>query len=262
MARPLKKNAEYFSHDNDMRNDEKLKAVRRKFKHEGYSIWNMILEKLCKSDGFTLDYNDKNVELWAGDFEIEPELLKDMILYFIHVDLLLFHDGLIFSETMIERFNPLMEKRKSKRQSIEPSKPEDTVVSDVHNSHTILNNSIVYNILNSGDLMENFSIDQCKLPEEDPSRIVIETAIKLYRGFKAAFPNNKDLVEKKKKEWIPPVRDLIQKDKYEPKQIFELTQWAITEGNSWRPYIMDAASLEKNFEKIKEKYLHEAAKQT
>jgi hypothetical protein len=31
MARPLKNNADYFPHDNDMRNDEKILALRRKF---------------------------------------------------------------------------------------------------------------------------------------------------------------------------------------------------------------------------------------
>ena len=31
MARPKKNNADYFSHDNDMRNDERIIALIRKF---------------------------------------------------------------------------------------------------------------------------------------------------------------------------------------------------------------------------------------
>lgn len=38
MARPNKNNAEYFSHDADMRNDVKVKALRRRFSHTGYAV--------------------------------------------------------------------------------------------------------------------------------------------------------------------------------------------------------------------------------
>ena len=44
MARPKKNNAEYFTHDADMRNDVKIKALRRNFPTQGmpYGItcWN------------------------------------------------------------------------------------------------------------------------------------------------------------------------------------------------------------------------------
>jgi hypothetical protein len=227
MARPIKKNADYFSHDNDMRNDEKLKAVRRKFKHEGYSVWNMLLEKLCKSDGFTLDYSDINVELWAGDFEVEPEALKDMILYFIHIDLLLFHDGLIFSETMITRFNPLIEKRNKKRGGNDNPEPTTDGVSDGHNPHTIVNNTIVNNILKEDEgLMENLKMENCKLDPGTEEYQVIHTSFRLYHGFKKAFPANKDLPLIKKIDWIPPIRNLVSEKKYDPERIIEVAKWA------------------------------------
>ena len=38
MARPKKLNAEFFSHDVDMRNDLKVKALRKRFGHKGYSF--------------------------------------------------------------------------------------------------------------------------------------------------------------------------------------------------------------------------------
>ena len=52
MARPKKNNAEYFTHDADMRNDVKIKALRRKFSHTGYAVWNYLLETLTDSDFF------------------------------------------------------------------------------------------------------------------------------------------------------------------------------------------------------------------
>jgi len=133
MARPKKNNADYFSHDNDMRNDEKLKAVRRKFKHEGYSIWNMMLEKLSKSDGFTMKYNDMNIELWAGDFEIETERLREILDYFLRLELLTHLAGEIFSENMIRRFSGLMERRNKKRDEFKPDKTKTGEVLTDHN---------------------------------------------------------------------------------------------------------------------------------
>jgi len=112
MARPKKDNADYFSHDADMRNDNKLKAVRRKFKNEGYAIWNMLLEHLTDCDFFEYEYNDLNIELLSGDFDIDPKLLKEMIDYFILLNLLILENGLIKSLQLIKRFDSLLLKRK------------------------------------------------------------------------------------------------------------------------------------------------------
>lgn len=67
MARPIKDNADYFTHDADMRDDPKIKALRRKFKAEGYGIWNMLLEAITDSDNFRLKID---LEIMAGDFEM------------------------------------------------------------------------------------------------------------------------------------------------------------------------------------------------
>lgn len=88
MARPRKNNADYFSHDNDLRNDDRIKAARRRFGMNGYGIWLMMLEKLCKAKNFTLEWNEVNHEMWSGDFEIDPDILKEIIEYFIKIGLL------------------------------------------------------------------------------------------------------------------------------------------------------------------------------
>jgi hypothetical protein len=111
MARPKKENADYFSHDKDMRNDYKIKAIRRKYKNEGYAIWNMLLEHLTDCDYFEYEYTDLNIELLSGDFDIEPSLLKEMIEYFILLKLLILKDGVIKSQQLIKRFDSLLKKR-------------------------------------------------------------------------------------------------------------------------------------------------------
>lgn len=115
MARPKKKNADYFSHDSDMRNDPKIRAIRRKYGIEGYAVWNMILEILTDSDFFEYEWTELNVELIAGDFDIEPEKLNDIVDYCITLKLLSKDENRIYSEKMKERFESLLIKRNRDR---------------------------------------------------------------------------------------------------------------------------------------------------
>jgi len=117
MARPTKDNADYFSHDADMRNDPKIKALRRKYKADGYGIWNMLLEAITDSDNFRLmvDY-----EIIAGDFDTDPEHLREIIQYCVHLGLFQFDadNSILWSKTLDKRFEPLLSKRKRDRPGI------------------------------------------------------------------------------------------------------------------------------------------------
>lgn len=144
MARPLKNNADYFSHDAGMRHDEKIKAVRRKFKHEGYSVWNMLLEKLCFSENFTTEYNDVSIELMAGDFDIDEVRLNEIIEYFLKLGLLKNENGKIFSETMITRFEPLFRKRKHERSELSTSITQKYDIIEPVNTHSKVKETIAY----------------------------------------------------------------------------------------------------------------------
>lgn len=103
----------------------------------------------------------------------------------------------------------------------------------------------------SEKLMCDLKITDCK--PESKSFPVIESGIKLYAGFKKAFPNNRDLPLKTVRDWIPPVRMLIEKKGYTYDQIGEVMNWAIQD-KFWRTTILDTEKLEKNFEQLKQKY--------
>lgn len=125
MARPIKNNADYFSHDNDMRDDERIKALRRKFSHLGYATWNMLLERLCRAEDFKVEYNEDNLDIMAGDFNIEPEQLKEIIDYLIKLKLIIQEGEIIFSQTMINRFEGLFRKRKRDAERLSSTKTTD-----------------------------------------------------------------------------------------------------------------------------------------
>lgn len=66
----------YFSHDSNARNDEKMIAVRMKLGAEGYGIYFMILERFRDSDGYmsVKDYN-----ALAFDFRVSAEKVKSIV---------------------------------------------------------------------------------------------------------------------------------------------------------------------------------------
>ena len=63
MARPKKEYCDYFSHDRDMRNHRKIKALRTKYGIEGYAIWVMFLEFLTGNDNNIFEKTDIELEL-------------------------------------------------------------------------------------------------------------------------------------------------------------------------------------------------------
>ena len=103
MARPIKKNADYFSHDNGMRNDLRIKAVRRKFGNEGFAIWNYLLEVLTDSEDFKYEYNEINKELLSADFDTTistKKCLENVIKHVKNGSIITFHDSIKARENL------------------------------------------------------------------------------------------------------------------------------------------------------------------
>jgi hypothetical protein len=118
MARPVKNNAEYFSHDADMRNDVKMKALRKKFGAAGYGVWNMLIEYLTDQDFFTFKVDELTIELMSGDFDAEPDFIKSVIDYCVKLNLLQDEGGSIKCKTLEKRLEVVLLKRKLARDRV------------------------------------------------------------------------------------------------------------------------------------------------
>jgi hypothetical protein len=113
MARPTKHNADYFSHDVIMRDDTRIKALRRKYSHTGYSVWNMLLELLTSNEYFEYEWNELNIELLAPDFDVDAEDLNEIINYCIKLNLLQITNGYLHCERLTHRLEEgVLSKRK------------------------------------------------------------------------------------------------------------------------------------------------------
>jgi len=121
MARPRKNNAEYFSHDANMRDDLKIKAVRRKFSHTGYAVWNYLLETLTDSDFFEIVWDDVIIDLLAADYGVTVELLDEIVNYLVKIGLLCLDGNKLYSPSHRKRLAPLMTERNRRRNTEQDS---------------------------------------------------------------------------------------------------------------------------------------------
>jgi hypothetical protein len=125
MARPKKDNAEYFPHDVGMRNDDRVKALRKKFKVSGYGIWNMLIEYLGSKDHFQFEYNDFTLEIMSGDFDVDVKEIQEVISYCLTLGLLQQEEGFIRCKTLEKRLEPVLLKRKWSRSRVSvPEMPQ------------------------------------------------------------------------------------------------------------------------------------------
>lgn len=116
MARPRKNNAEWFSHDTTLRDNLKVKAVRAKFWLEWYAVFLMLLEVLTDAENFAIEGSAFHIEMLAGDFRIDSERLSLILEYCQNIWLLQKEWDMIFNNHLIERMDPLLNKRENMRQ--------------------------------------------------------------------------------------------------------------------------------------------------
>jgi hypothetical protein len=142
MARPKKDNADYFSHDKGMRNDRKVKALRRKFT-EGYMVYNMLLEVLTEANFFSISLTPIQIELLAGDFDVDPDILSEIIRYCIKIELLTEDGDLVFSSGLKKRLQPVLDNRNAVKQRFLDKKLKSDNVSKEQNTQSKVKYSIV-----------------------------------------------------------------------------------------------------------------------
>ena len=99
----MSKDAFYFSHDGNARNDDKMIAVRMKYGMEGYGIYFAIIERLRESCNYMCikDYNIVAFDLRVGADKVKS-IIEDFNLFSISED-----KNYFYSQSLINRMIPL-----------------------------------------------------------------------------------------------------------------------------------------------------------
>ena len=152
MARPRKQNVDYFSHDVHMRNDVKIKALRRKYKHLGYSIYNITLELLGGTEYFQIKWDDVNIELLCSEYDCDYDELVEIINYCVKLELLQIEHGYLHCEKFTKRIEgALMTRREGYCSENSPISQlrrvfvDNNLVSVCNNTQSIVKHSKAYN---------------------------------------------------------------------------------------------------------------------
>jgi hypothetical protein len=111
----MNKDAYYFSHDYNARNDIKIKALRRKYGMEGYGRWWVTVELLREQSEFKLPLDEFIFETLAEEYTTTTEEAKTFILDCCDRFNLFVHDSEYFwSQSLLirmERMQNIREKR-------------------------------------------------------------------------------------------------------------------------------------------------------
>lgn len=98
-----------------MRNDPKIKVIRKTHGATGYAVWAMLLEVLTNSDNFRIQVDELTTDLLAADFDIPAETLTEILNSFRRLKLIQYTEKEIFAPALFPRMEPLMAKRDRKR---------------------------------------------------------------------------------------------------------------------------------------------------
>ena len=103
----------FFSHDVDMRNDLKIRGLRREFGNEGYAVWCYLLEVLTDTEDLCIDI-DNMAGLLSADFDIDRERLTGIVGYCLQVGLFVKDGSLLYSKRHRERIMGVIDKAMEK----------------------------------------------------------------------------------------------------------------------------------------------------
>jgi hypothetical protein len=170
MARPKKEYCDYFSHDRDMRNHRKIKALRTKYGIEGYAIWVMFLEFLTGNDNNIFEKTDIELELLSGDFAVSKTDISNVIDYCVKLGLLIENEGIVYSESLNERLQYVYNKRtKNKINSTDQQRINGKFIGNFEN------NGKIVSVTEMGQKVQNGTVNGSFCDRNPPETVVSVT---------------------------------------------------------------------------------------
>jgi len=80
LARPKKEGMDYFPHDTDAVNDEKIEALRLLYGNDGYAFYFILLERIYRTAEFELDISDaETIQILSRKVGVSVEKFEQML---------------------------------------------------------------------------------------------------------------------------------------------------------------------------------------
>lgn len=111
----MKKDARYFTHDDNARHDPKTQALIKKYGMKGYGMFWVIIETLRETRGHKLSFKKYILESLAVQMQCTAEEVKTFIKDCVEeYELFVQEDGIFYSESLLERLAKLEHLREVK----------------------------------------------------------------------------------------------------------------------------------------------------
>jgi hypothetical protein len=123
----MNKEAFYFPHFSNARNDRKVKRLRKELGAEGYGIYFMILETLRDEPDFS--YPMQDIDLLASDFDVSEPKVRTVICNYSLFDVS--KDEKFFSPKLIEYLEPYFRMRKQRQNAIKARWDKDKEIREL-----------------------------------------------------------------------------------------------------------------------------------
>ena len=107
----MSKDAYYFSHDSNARNDQRLMKVRMKYGMEGYGVYFGIIEILREQKDYTLTFDD--IDSISFDLRVDKQKIEDIV---ENYDLFEIKGHTMFYSKSLKRRLECMDVKQKKRQ--------------------------------------------------------------------------------------------------------------------------------------------------
>jgi len=111
----MAKDAYYFSHDSNAKDDPKMLSIRMAFGWAGYGLAWAMIEDLRNSENFTLEV--ENIKQLAFSYNTDITLLQDIYNNAIKSELFKENDGKFWSPSLTKRMDKMLETRKKKSEA-------------------------------------------------------------------------------------------------------------------------------------------------
>lgn len=250
MARPKKEGMDYFPHDTDAVNDEKIEALRMLYGNDGYAFYFILLERIYRSPKFELDVSDaETIQILSKKVGVNEEVFHKILQTALKrgcFDKELYEEkGVLTSDGVKKRANVVVEKRVKMREKY--SKDKEEGVSDAETTQETGEESTQSKVKESKEKKsKGKESKEKKLISPKFDTCDIEMANQL---FSRILENNENAKEPDLEKWANEIRLMRISDNRTEEQIRYLIDW--TQSDSfWKSNILSPAKLRKQFDAL------------
>jgi hypothetical protein len=227
----MKKDAYYFPHFSNARNDAKLIKIRRVLGIEGYGIYFMLLEVLREQTGFKFPLH--GVEDLAYEWHVSKEKIFSVINDFGAFEII---DNEFISSKLILYLQPYIEK--SERARLAAKTRWDKIKSNANVDANALPQHSKSNASKGKESKGEESKEYKTLPPTKTEVLAKEILREVYTLFDSKYFKD----DKGKEKWISEIEKLLRLDKEDKQMIIDVIKFGRTD-DFWKANFLSIGSI-------------------